>query len=92
METETNLLDLTVRELLDEYGLMYSPECDYKYGVIEYNDAERLYKEYDLDDCPSVCVEELIDPELVDLTPLTYEELECLMENLGVNKRNGCTG
>ena len=88
-ETEDKLLDLTVRELLEDYGCMYSPECDYKYGVIEYGDAKRMYDEYDLEDCPSVAVDELIDSELVDLTPLTWEKIEYLMENLGVKRKNG---
>ena len=82
-----DIMDLTVRELVNTYGLMYSPECDYKYGVVSYKNAKKMYEEFDLEDCPSVAVEELIDSELDDLTPLSYEKIKCIMENLGIEER-----
>lgn len=83
-----NILDLTVRELIEGYGLMYSPECDYNYGLISNENAEQMLKEYDLDDCPSVAIEDVIHPDVIDLTPLSYTKIQYIMRNLGIERRN----
>lgn len=81
-----NLLDLTVRELLDSYGLMYSPECNYVYGVIPYTLADKMYDEYDLEDCMSVAVDSLIDFESeIDFdVQIDENNLKNIMDTLGI--------
>lgn len=91
MGTDKDLMDLTVRELLEDYGLAYSPECMYIYGVISWDDAEKVAETYDLD-CEqySWAVEPLIndEAEIEDKPPLSWEIIKWILEdNLGFKRK-----
>ena len=45
-----DLWDKTVKEVLEEYCILYSPECDYNYGICRWDDANDMYEEYDLEE------------------------------------------
>lgn len=45
-----DLLDMTLREVLDEYCILYSPECDYVYGIGKWDDLAATEIEFDLED------------------------------------------
>lgn len=78
-------LDMTVRELLENFCIMYSPECDYNYGIISYDQANRIADTYDLSDQASVDIMEIIDSELeIECqTPMSWEKIQKIMECLG---------
>lgn len=45
-----DLWDKTIKEVLEDYCILYSPECDYNYGICRWDDANAMYEEYDLED------------------------------------------
>ncbi len=45
-----DLLDKPLREVLEEYCVVFSPECDYYYGITKWEDANSIYEEFDLEE------------------------------------------
>lgn len=90
--TINDLLDLTLREVLENYVLLHNLECDYFYGLAKTKDVERLFKNYNInDDYPeafSVCT--IIQDDVVvdyDDEIITYEKMTKIMDNLGITKK-----
>lgn len=88
-----DLFKITVEELLDEYCLVYSPECDYNYGIARWDDANQIYEEFDLEE--QYC----FDGD--SLIPLDYgfdggedvldlKDLRQVMAKLGIAKKESC--
>lgn len=87
-----DLLDYTLRDLLDEFGTVYNDECGYYYGVVRFDDIERLYEEYNIsEDYPEAFdVENLISDEIIisfDDEVLEYPKLVKIMKDLGISKK-----
>ena len=88
-----DLMDMTVRELLDQYCVVYSPECGYHYGITTWENANEIYEEYDLEE--EYCFE---GDYLIPLDygfdcgeeVLTLENLKDLMDRLGIVKKQPC--
>lgn len=90
-----DLMDLPLREVLDKYCGALSLECCYYYGIFKYEDIERLYKEYNIDEeyPESFCPEPLVSDELIyDGSDEIgdYDKLIRIMENLGISKKEHC--
>lgn len=86
----SKLLDMPLREVLENYCVLFSPECAYIYGVTTQDLAERMYKEYNVDeDYPeAMCPEELLNIEVWDHEELIdWEKIEKIMDNLGISKK-----
>lgn len=86
----SDLLDLTVREVLDEHCVLFSPECCYTYGVTTYDKAEAMYNEYNVEEeyPESMSVEPLISHEIWDHDELIDEDkIKRIMDNLGISKK-----
>ena len=86
------LLDKTLREVLDEYCAIYSPECDYWYGVTSYDDIDELYEHYNIEEeySEAFVPTSIIDDELIisfDEELMDYNKLEHIMNNLGISKK-----
>ena len=45
-----DLMKMTVEDLLNEFCILYSPECDYNYGIGRWDDVRKIFEEYDLED------------------------------------------
>lgn len=45
-----DLMEMKVKDVLDEYCILYSPECDYNYGIGRWEDAYKIYEEFDLEE------------------------------------------
>lgn len=88
-----DLMKMTVEDLLNEYCVVYSPECDYNYGIARWDDANQIYEEFDLEEqyCFSGdylipldygfdCGEEVLDLKM----------LKCIMDKLGIPKKESC--
>lgn len=87
-----DLLDKTLREVLDEYGAIYNPECGYYYGVASFDDIDELYHEYKIEEqYPEAFeVENLISDEILvafDEDLVSYERLKKIMRNLDIDKK-----
>lgn len=87
----SDLLEMKLKDILDEYCVVFSPECDYTYGISTWEDAERMYEEYDLEDeyCYSAdtlvpCLNEFyLTDEILD-----EERLDKILDMLGIEKKN----
>ena len=84
-------LNMTLREVLDTYCAIYSLECGYHYGVSTFDTVEEIIREYNvLDEYPEAfAIENIISDEVIDSMEnglLSYEKLEVIMDNLGINK------
>ena len=45
-----DLYEMKVKDLLEEFCLVYSPECDYHYGIARWDDVGEIWEEYDLEE------------------------------------------
>ena len=86
-----DILDMTVRELLDKYCAIYNLECGYYYGITDFDTVEELFHEYNIDEeyPEAFNVELVINDELMDTFDevLTYERLVKIMDNLGITPK-----
>ena len=85
-----DLLDMTLREVLDEFCFVYSPECGYLYGITRWDDAYQMWEEYDLKDEYCFDSESIMAwPMEVDLENdiLTLEGLRRVLDYLGIEKK-----
>ena len=85
-----DLLDMTLRDVLDEFCFVYSPECGYLYGIARWEDAYKMWDEYDLKEEYCFDSESIMAyPMEVDLQQevITLEGLRRIMNNLGMEKR-----
>ena len=95
MKTLNDLMDLTLREILENYVSIQSLECGYFYGVAPVTELEKIDKKYDLktyldENGETFYVNDLIHHELLldDSKPLlTAEKLSLILDNLDVPKK-----
>ena len=91
MEKIEDLLDLSLREVLEKFVAIQSLECCYYYGIAPVELIEKLFENYNIDEyAEAFNVQNLIDDELLVSYSdpiLTYEKLERIMENLGISKK-----
>ena len=90
--TINDLLDLPLREVLDNYISVESLECGYKYGITKIDDANKIFDEYNIqeDYAEAFYADNLISDELLidcDKPILSYEKLETICNNLGISKK-----
>ena len=86
------LLDLTLREILENYVVLANLECGGYYGVAPIPIVEKMYNEYNIEEeyPEAMSAMNLVDDEIIvsyDEEILTYDKLEKIMKNLGVNKK-----
>lgn len=88
-----DLMEMKVKDVLDEYCLLYSPECDYNYGIGKWDDVAQIYEEFDLEDQYCFDGDYLIpvdygfdSGEIV----LDLQDLKQIMAKLGIAKRQSC--
>ena len=90
--TLDDLMEMTLKEVLDKYCAVMSPECCYYYGIFKHEDVKNIYKEYNIEkEYPeSFEPEPLITDELIydmDCPIGDYEKLKRIMNNLGITKK-----
>lgn len=84
------LLDMKLGDVLDEFCFVFSPECDYLYGISRWDDVNQAWEEFDLDDHYCFDGESLLGwPMEVDFEAdiLTIEGLRHVLDYLGIEKR-----
>ena len=86
-----DLLDMSLREVLEKYCMVDNLECGYVYGVAEYDLVEDLYNEYDIESyAEAFSVDGLISDEVIvsyDDEVLGRDKLERILKNLGIQKK-----
>ena len=88
-----DLMKMTVGELLDEYCVVYSPECGYNYGIARWDDANEIYEEFDLEEQYCFCGDSLIPLDYgfdCGEEVLEMKTLRHLMDRLGIPKKEPC--
>ena len=88
-----DLMEMKVRDLLDEYCLLYSPECDYHYGIGKWEDASQIYEEFDLEEQYCFEGDYLIPPDYMfdcGEEVLDLNDLRQIMAKLGIAKKESC--
>lgn len=88
-----DLLDLTFREVIENYRAVVSRECGYYYGIFHDKDIDKIFEKYDIDEdyTESFAVENLICDELLvsyDDPVGGYEKLEEIVNNLEISEKN----
>lgn len=86
------LLDYTLREILEEYCCINNLECGFYYGIARLDDIDQLYEEYNIEEDYNEAfqVESLISDDLVvdwseDI--IDYNRLLNIMKQLGISKK-----
>lgn len=91
MKIIEDLLDLTLREVLENYCTVNNLECGYYYGVFRQEDIDRIFKEYNVKEYQEAFnVENLINDELIvsfQEKIKDYDKLTTIMKNLGISKK-----
>ena len=92
MKTFNDLLDLTLREVLENYVVLHNLECGYYYGVARSDDVEKLFNNYNInEDYPEAFnVEGLIQDETITdygEEIVSYSKMEKIMKNLDISKK-----
>ena len=78
-----DLLDMTFREVISNYCVLFSEECCYFYGISTYEAMNEIANEYELCDEPSLVVE----PILFNMEVLfEFEEADDDTEVMSVEK------
>lgn len=88
-----DLMEMPLKDVLDMFCIVYSPECGYYYGVASWDDVSQIYDKYDLEE--EYCFEGDC------LIPLEYnfecgedilelQDLECIMDRLGIVIKQAC--
>lgn len=88
-----DLMEMKVKDVLDEFCILYSPECDYNYGIGRWDDANKIYEEFDLEEQYCFSGDSLIpidygfdNGEKV----LTLDDMRCIMNKLGIIRKQSC--
>ena len=85
-----DLMKMTVEDLLNEFCILYSPECDYNYGIGRWDDVGKIFEEYDLEDHYCFDGDYLITLDYCfdcGEKVLELEDLHCIMDKLGIIKK-----
>ena len=87
------LMEMKVKDVLDEYCVVYSPECGYHYGISRWEDVQKIFEEFDLEEHYSFNGDFLIPidygfDEGEDV--LDLKDLKCIMYKLGIVKQESC--
>lgn len=85
-------MEMKVKDLLDEYCILYSPECDYHYGIGRWEDANQIFEEFDLEEQYCFDGDYLIPIDYIDCNEkvLDLNDLKVIMSRLGIAKKEAC--
>ena len=88
--TIDGLLDLTLREILDNYCVVCNLECGYCYGVFKQEDVEKIFEKYNVAEYEiAFAPESLLDEERLPTNEIrSYETLETIINNLGISEKD----
>ncbi len=85
------LLDKSLREVLEDYVAVYNLECGYCYGVASADDIESIIGENKVEEYEEAfCIEPLIGYDVVASMNdelLSKDKMNRICNNLGIDKR-----
>ena len=79
-------------EVLEKYCFVISLECDYMYGITTWEDAGKMFTEYDLEEdyisfSPEPLLQYYMELDEDNDEILVEKDLHHILENLGVKKK-----
>lgn len=88
-----DLFEMKVGDLLQEFCILYSPECDHNYGIGRWDDANQIYEEFDLEEQYCFSGDSLIPLDYgfdggEDV--LSLDDMRLIMAKLGIAKKQSC--
>ena len=87
-----DLLDLPLRTVLEQYCVLYNSEFGFSWGVVSYELAESLFKEFDVDDdfADRIRIVGLIGSDVLELDKelSNRESVVRIMDDLGVSRKS----
>ena len=89
----SDLLDMTLGEVLQEYCILYNLECCYNYGITSSSNADRMYDEFNVEeDYPeAMTVLSVVDDDLLldmDVELVDWDKIVRIMKNLDISKKD----
>lgn len=91
--TIDDLMEMKIKDVLNEFCILYSPECDYNYGIGRWDDANQIYEEFDLEDQYCFSGDSLIPLDynfFEGEEVLTIDDMREIMDKLGIIKKQSC--
>ena len=90
-----DLLEMKFRDVLDEFCITFSPECDYFYGISRWDDVNQMWEEFDLED--EYCFEGdsllLYEMEMTGEDKiLEADDLRRILDTIGIERKKGVEG
>lgn len=88
-----DMLEMPLKDVLDQFCLVYSPECDYHFGIARWEDVSLMFDEFDLEDKYCFSGDSLIPLDYgVDEGEeiLSADDLRCLVDKLGIPMKEFC--
>lgn len=88
-----DLLEMTVAEVLENFCITYSPECDYNYGIAKWHDVNQIWEEFDLEEQYCFEGDYLIPIDYgfdMGEDVLELKDLKQIMAKLGIAKKEPC--
>ena len=85
-----DLLDMTLRDILEEFCFVFSPECGYLYGIARFDDAIAMWDEFDLEEEYCFDTEPIMGWSMeVDFRDevLEIDKLREILDMLGIEKK-----
>lgn len=84
------LMNMKLVDVLERFCIVYSPECDYYYGITEWDDALQMLIEYKLDDEYCFAADSLIPMDYgveSGEEVLSIDDLRHILDYLGIEKK-----
>ena len=85
-----DLMDMTVKEVLDTFCAISNPECGHFYGIATWEDVAKMFEEFDLEDEYCFYADSLISCEYefdYGECVLKINDLRKILDYLGIEKK-----
>lgn len=88
-----DLLPMTFGDVINNYCILYSPECDHVYGIADCDEVDEIFKNYKIDEdtADQLSVESVIWWGLMIDTEkdmLGDSKIKKILDDLGIEKRS----
>lgn len=87
-----DLMDMKLKDILENYCVLWNYECSYPYGICSQEVVERMYEEYDVQSYwEAMTTEPIIDFQILEISDkdlISWEKIEIIMDNLGIMRKD----
>ena len=87
-----DLMDMKLKDILENYCVLWNYECAYPYGVCSQELVERMYDEYDVQSYwEAMTTEPVINFQVLEISDkdlIDWEKIGIIMDNLGIMRKD----